>query len=146
MFGAEILSSDFPNFAMISFHFFFFEFEFRNVLGWMSEGYVAGWLGQALRVSADELPTPVKGFSHIVSVLSVNEFSRAAVAIFPSMLPGCKSCRQMSFSLVVCRLILIGIGLRPLGGGLPYNRVCLSLTLCSACSYGHNPTLIVCIS
>ena len=63
----------------------------------MSEGYVAGWLGQALRVSADELPTPVKGFSHIVSVLSVNEFFHAAVAIFPSMLPGCKSCRQMSF-------------------------------------------------
>ena len=97
MFGAEILSSDFPNFAMISFHFFFFEFEFRNVLGWMSEGYVAGWLGQALRVSADELPTPVKGFSHIVSVLSVNEFFHAAVAIFPSMVPGCKLCRQMSF-------------------------------------------------
>ena len=126
--------------------FFFFEFEFRNVLGWMSEGYVAGWLGQALRVSADELPTPVKGFSHIVSVLSVNEFFHAAVAIFLSVVPGCKSCRQMSFSLVVCRLVFIGIGLRPLGGGLPYNRACLSFPLCSDCSYGHYPALIVCIS
>ena len=112
----------------------------------MSEGYVAGWLGQVLRVSADELRNPVKGFSHIVSVLSVNEFFLAAVAIFPFMLPGCESCRQMSFPSVVCRLILIGIGLRPLGGGLLYNRACLSFTLCSDCSYGHYPTLTVCIS
>ena len=101
----------------------------------MSEGYVAGWLGQALRVSADELPTPVKGFSHIVSVLSVNEFFHAVVAISLPVVPGSKSCRQMSFSLVLCSIVSIGIGLRPLGGGLPYNRACLSFTLCSDCSY-----------
>ena len=33
--------------------------------------------------------------------------------------------------------------MRPLGGGLPYNRVCLSFTLCSACSYGPNLTSLL---
>ena len=97
----------------------------------MSEGYVAGWLGRALRVSADELPTPVKGFSHIVSVLSVNEFFRAVVAIFLPVVPGSKFCRQMSFSLVLCSLAPIAIGLRPLGGGLPYNRLWCFPSLCA---------------
>ena len=126
--------------------FFFFEFEFQNVLGWCSEGYAAGWWGQALRVFADEMPAPVRGFSQNGSVLSVNEFFRAVVAIFHPVVPGSKLCRQMSFSLDLCSIVSIGVGLRPLGGGLPYNRACLSFTLCSDCSYGHYPTLTVCIS
>ena len=62
--------------------FFFFEFEFQDVLGWRLEDCVAGWSDHAPPVYADKVPALVKGLFHGVSAFSVNEFFRIIVPLF----------------------------------------------------------------
>ena len=78
------------------------------------------------RVFVNEMPAPVGSFSHSVGALFVNEFS-ALWSWF--------SFRGVKFQIVpldvllqdFCSVALIVIGLRPLGGYLPYDGTCCFL-------------------